>query len=112
PGLPIHQLRTPRDNLPRTRPVQQLQPRRRGPWKLAQLVRKLLTQLPDAARQSADSIARRGRAVAVTLLIATQRPTQAAMGHGAVLSAATLGGHDGVTGCGHVRVAVCLVRWL
>jgi DNA segregation ATPase FtsK/SpoIIIE, S-DNA-T family len=43
-------------------------------------------ELPDTARQSADSIARRGRAVAVTLLVATQRPTQAAMGHGAVRS--------------------------
>jgi len=43
-------------------------------------------ELPDAAREFADSIARRGRAVAVTLLVATQRPTQAAMGHGAVRS--------------------------
>jgi DNA segregation ATPase FtsK/SpoIIIE, S-DNA-T family len=43
-------------------------------------------ELPDAARAHADSIARRGRAVAVTLLVATQRPTQAAMGHGAVRS--------------------------
>ncbi|MGH3816715.1 MAG: hypothetical protein ACRDRE_02930 [Pseudonocardiaceae bacterium] len=34
----------------------------------------------------ADSIARRGRAVAVTLLVATQRPTQKAMGSGAVRS--------------------------
>jgi DNA segregation ATPase FtsK/SpoIIIE, S-DNA-T family len=34
----------------------------------------------------ADSIARRGRAVAVTLLAATQRPTQKAMGSGAVRS--------------------------
>jgi DNA segregation ATPase FtsK/SpoIIIE-like protein len=33
-----------------------------------------------------DSIARRGRAVAVTLLAATQRPTQKAMGAGAVRS--------------------------
>jgi S-DNA-T family DNA segregation ATPase FtsK/SpoIIIE len=33
-----------------------------------------------------DSIARRGRAVAVTLLAATQRPTQQAMGNGAVRS--------------------------
>jgi hypothetical protein len=30
---------------------------------------------------------------------------------GTLLSAATLGGHDGVTGCGHVRVAICPVRW-
>ena len=36
--------------------------------------------------QHADSIARRGRAVAVTLLAATQRPTQKAMGSGAVRS--------------------------
>lgn len=34
----------------------------------------------------ADSIARRGRAVAVNLVAATQRPTQKAMGHGAVRS--------------------------
>jgi hypothetical protein len=34
----------------------------------------------------ADSIARRGRAVAVTLIAATQRPTQKAMGQGAVRS--------------------------
>jgi len=34
----------------------------------------------------ADSLARRGRAVAVTLLAATQRPTQKAMGSGAVRS--------------------------
>ncbi|MCI0689955.1 MAG: hypothetical protein L0Y54_22365, partial [Sporichthyaceae bacterium] len=33
-----------------------------------------------------DSIARRGRAVAVTLISATQRPTQAAMGGGAIRS--------------------------
>lgn len=43
-------------------------------------------ELPDAAREYADSIARRGRAVAVTLLVATQRPTQEAMGNGAVRS--------------------------
>jgi hypothetical protein len=34
----------------------------------------------------ADSTARRGRAVAITLLVATQRPTQKAMGSGAVRS--------------------------
>jgi S-DNA-T family DNA segregation ATPase FtsK/SpoIIIE len=39
-----------------------------------------------AALTHADSIARRGRAVAVTLLVATQRPTQKAMGSGAVRS--------------------------
>ena len=37
-------------------------------------------ELPDAAAPHADSIARRGRAVAVNLLAATQRPTQQAMG--------------------------------
>lgn len=43
-------------------------------------------ELPEDAHRLADSIARRGRAVAVTLLVATQRPTQAAMGHSAVRS--------------------------
>jgi DNA segregation ATPase FtsK/SpoIIIE, S-DNA-T family len=43
-------------------------------------------ELPEQAKDHADSIARRGRAVAVTLLVATQRPTQAAMGSGAVRS--------------------------
>jgi S-DNA-T family DNA segregation ATPase FtsK/SpoIIIE len=43
-------------------------------------------ELPDAAHAHADSLARRGRAVAVNLLAATQRPTQRAMGHGAVRS--------------------------
>jgi FtsK/SpoIIIE family len=43
-------------------------------------------ELPEEADEYADSIARRGRAVAVTLLVATQRPTQQAMGHGAVRS--------------------------
>jgi hypothetical protein len=38
------------------------------------------------AMRDADSIARRGRAVAVTLIAATQRPTQKAMGQGAVRS--------------------------
>ena len=38
------------------------------------------------ATAGADSIARRGRAVAVTLVAATQRPTQKAMGHGALRS--------------------------
>jgi S-DNA-T family DNA segregation ATPase FtsK/SpoIIIE len=46
---------------------------------------ELADESPDATRH-ADSIARRGRAVAVTLLAATQRPTQAAMGKGAVRS--------------------------
>jgi S-DNA-T family DNA segregation ATPase FtsK/SpoIIIE len=40
----------------------------------------------QAATGHADSIARRGRAVAVTLLAATQRPTQKAMGSGSVRS--------------------------
>ncbi|GAB3979226.1 hypothetical protein GCM10029978_074040 [Actinoallomurus acanthiterrae] len=43
-------------------------------------------ELPESATAYADSIARRGRAVAVTLLAATQRPTQKAMGHGATRS--------------------------
>ncbi|MCA1600100.1 MAG: cell division protein FtsK, partial [Acidobacteria bacterium] len=43
-------------------------------------------ELPDEAHEYADSIARRGRAVAVNLVAATQRPTQDAMGHGAVRS--------------------------
>lgn len=37
-------------------------------------------ELPDQSHECADSIARRGRAVAVNLIAATQRPTQAAMG--------------------------------
>ena len=37
-------------------------------------------ELPAEAHEYADSIARRGRAVAVNLIAATQRPTQAAMG--------------------------------
>jgi S-DNA-T family DNA segregation ATPase FtsK/SpoIIIE len=43
-------------------------------------------ELPPEAQDHADSIARRGRAVAVSLIIATQRPTQAAMGGNAVRS--------------------------
>ncbi|PRX98170.1 FtsK/SpoIIIE domain-containing protein [Allonocardiopsis opalescens] len=45
-----------------------------------------LAEEAPAATGHADSIARRGRAVAVTLIAATQRPTQAAMGRGAVRS--------------------------
>jgi S-DNA-T family DNA segregation ATPase FtsK/SpoIIIE len=37
-------------------------------------------ELPEESHQYADSIARRGRAVAVNLMAATQRPTLAAMG--------------------------------
>jgi S-DNA-T family DNA segregation ATPase FtsK/SpoIIIE len=37
-------------------------------------------ELPEESHDCADSIARRGRAVAVNLIAATQRPTQAAMG--------------------------------
>jgi DNA segregation ATPase FtsK/SpoIIIE, S-DNA-T family len=37
-------------------------------------------ELPDRSHVRADSIARRGRAVAVNLIAATQRPTQTAMG--------------------------------
>jgi S-DNA-T family DNA segregation ATPase FtsK/SpoIIIE len=43
-------------------------------------------EMPDEAQDYADSIARRGRAVAVNLLAATQRPTQKAMGGNAVRS--------------------------
>lgn len=46
---------------------------------------ELAEEAPDAARH-ADSIARLGRATAVTLVAATQRPTQKAMGQGAVRS--------------------------
>ncbi|TDC65780.1 cell division protein FtsK [Actinomadura sp. GC306] len=46
---------------------------------------ELADDAPDAAGDT-DSIARRGRAVAVTLIAATQRPTQKAMGKGAVRS--------------------------
>ncbi|WP_436756720.1 FtsK/SpoIIIE domain-containing protein [Streptosporangium sp. V21-05] len=46
---------------------------------------ELVDEAPGAVRH-ADSIARRGRAVAVTLVAATQRPSQKAMGQGAVRS--------------------------
>ena len=46
---------------------------------------ELADDAPDAIKH-ADSIARRGRAVAVNLIAATQRPTQKAMGQGAVRS--------------------------
>ncbi|GIH99485.1 cell division protein FtsK [Planobispora takensis] len=46
---------------------------------------ELVDEAPGAIRH-ADSIARRGRAVAVTLVAATQRPSQKAMGQGAVRS--------------------------
>jgi S-DNA-T family DNA segregation ATPase FtsK/SpoIIIE len=46
---------------------------------------ELADDAPNAIRH-ADSIARRGRAVAVNLVAATQRPTQKAMGQGAVRS--------------------------
>ena len=46
---------------------------------------ELADEAPDAMRDT-DSIARLGRAVAVTLIAATQRPTQKAMGQGAVRS--------------------------
>jgi hypothetical protein len=46
---------------------------------------ELADDAPEATAYS-DSIARRGRAVAVTLIAATQRPTQKAMGKGAVRS--------------------------
>jgi S-DNA-T family DNA segregation ATPase FtsK/SpoIIIE len=43
-------------------------------------------EMPEQAQQYADSLARRGRAVAVNLLAATQRPTQSAMGGKSVRS--------------------------
>ncbi|MFF5233900.1 FtsK/SpoIIIE domain-containing protein [Dactylosporangium sp. NPDC000521] len=46
---------------------------------------ELVEQAPEAV-ESAESIARRGRAVAVTLLAANQRPTQKSMGGGALRS--------------------------
>ncbi len=46
---------------------------------------ELADEAPGAVRH-ADSVARRGRAVAVNLIAATQRPTQKAMGQGAVRS--------------------------
>jgi S-DNA-T family DNA segregation ATPase FtsK/SpoIIIE len=46
---------------------------------------ELTDEAPDAISDT-DSIARLGRAVAVTLIAATQRPTQKAMGQGAVRS--------------------------
>ena len=46
---------------------------------------ELADDAPEATAD-ADSIARRGRAVAVTLIAATQRPTQKAMGQGALRS--------------------------
>jgi len=46
---------------------------------------ELAEKAPDAMSYT-DSIARLGRAVAVTLIAATQRPTQKAMGQGAVRS--------------------------
>jgi FtsK/SpoIIIE family len=46
---------------------------------------ELVDDAPGAVKD-ADSIARRGRAVAVNLIAATQRPTQRAMGQGAVRS--------------------------
>src|SRR5439155_3908045 len=46
---------------------------------------ELVDDAPGAVKD-ADSVARRGRAVAVNLIAATQRPTQKAMGQGAVRS--------------------------
>lgn len=43
-------------------------------------------ELPDEAHSYADSVARLGRALGINLLVATQRPTQRTMGHGAVRS--------------------------
>lgn len=55
-------------------------------WPAIVVVIDEYAELPDEAGPYADSIARRGRAVAVTLLVATQRPTQQAMKNGAVRS--------------------------
>ncbi|MEV0586737.1 cell division protein FtsK [Nonomuraea sp. NPDC050310] len=52
---------------------------------LADEYAELVDEAPQAVRH-ADSIARRGRAVAVQLIAATQRPSQKAMGQGAVRS--------------------------
>ena len=43
-------------------------------------------ELPEESHDCADSIARRGRAIAVNIIAATQRPTQQAMGKTAVRS--------------------------
>jgi S-DNA-T family DNA segregation ATPase FtsK/SpoIIIE len=43
-------------------------------------------EMPDDVQDDADSLARRGRAVAANMLAATQRPTQDAMGRNAVRS--------------------------
>jgi len=50
---------------------------------------ELVEQLPDAATYL-DSIARLGRKTAVTLLVATQRPTQQALGGGALRAQLTV----------------------
>jgi S-DNA-T family DNA segregation ATPase FtsK/SpoIIIE len=50
---------------------------------------ELVEQLPDAATHL-DSIARLGRKTAVTLLVATQRPTQDALGGGALRAQLTV----------------------
>jgi DNA segregation ATPase FtsK/SpoIIIE, S-DNA-T family len=50
---------------------------------------ELVEQLPDAATYL-DSIARLGRKAAVTLLVATQRPTQEALGGGALRAQLTV----------------------
>jgi DNA segregation ATPase FtsK/SpoIIIE-like protein len=50
---------------------------------------ELIEQLPDAATHL-DSIARLGRKTAVTLLVATQRPTQDALGGGALRAQLTV----------------------
>jgi S-DNA-T family DNA segregation ATPase FtsK/SpoIIIE len=50
---------------------------------------ELVEQLPDAAT-SLDTIARKGRKTAITLLVATQRPTQDALGGGALRAQLTV----------------------
>jgi S-DNA-T family DNA segregation ATPase FtsK/SpoIIIE len=50
---------------------------------------ELVEQLPDAA-SLLDTIARKGRKTAITLLVATQRPTQEALGGGALRAQLTV----------------------
>lgn len=58
--------------------VRVLEPKRDDPALV--IVVDEYAELPDESHDCADSIARRGRAVAVNLIAATQRPTQSAMG--------------------------------
>ena len=106
---PVDSVHRPAGDHPRTRPALLL-PTRSPSWKhaprcspsgasasgsrhpdmpaLVILIDEYAELVDDAPRaiKHADSIARRGRAVAVNLIAATQRPTQKAMGQGAVRS--------------------------